>query len=221
MVYAEDNGGCYSDTINVDVLVADEISFNVTPGQIICPDSYIDLEVSDISGGYGLNYSVVWTYEDGSTSISDFISVSPDTTTTYCVTVIDACETPDVDSCITITPSGNIPVSFTIDSESASCPPFLATFTNTTDPSLMLLQRGTLEMEIRPMMNSRPIIYMLIRVISMWRSLLQLPPDVFLIRYGKMRSRSYPVPNPYFVMTPQIATLQNTSIDFSKSNRWR
>jgi len=215
MVYAVDNGGCYSDTINVDVLVADEISFDVTPGQIICPDSYIDLEVSNISGGFGLNYSVLWTYEDGSTSISDFISVSPDTTTIYCVTVSDLCETPDVDSCIAIIPSNDIPVSFTIDSETASCPPFLASFTNTTDPASFV--SSTWYFGDGNQSNDELITSNLYTYSGNFNVALSIttPAGCVFDTIWQNAIQVYPLPNPYFVMTPQIATLQNTSIDFS------
>ena len=215
MVYAVDNSGCYSDTIAVDILVADEISFSVTPDQVICPDTFIDLEVSDISGGYGINYSVFWTNDDGTITNSDFISVMPDTTTSYCVTVSDGCETPDVDSCVTITPSSDVPVSFTIDSESAACPPFLASFTNTTDPAFYesvtwYFGDGNQSDDLISTSN----LYSYSGNFNVALSI-TTPEGCVFDTIWQNAIQVYPTPNPFFVMTPQIATLQNTSIDFS------
>ena len=67
-------------------------------------------------------------------SFEEFVDC-PDEVTIYCVTVSDGCETPDVDSCISVSPTLLIPISFEVSSDTASCPPFLATFTNTTNPA--------------------------------------------------------------------------------------
>jgi gliding motility-associated-like protein len=215
LVYAQDDLGCYSDTLTVNVVVADLLSFEITPDQVICPETALDLEVSNISGGYGLDYTTTWILEDGTAFIGNILPVQPDSITSYCVTVGDICETPDVDTCVTVSPSLSVPVTFSIDSDTSSCPPYLATFTNTTDPSLF--ESATWYFgdgnQSNDLVNTNNI-YTFSGNFNVALSLSTAQGCVF-DTIVENAITIFPVPNPYFVMYPQIATLQNTTIDFN------
>lgn len=134
-VFAEDDLGCTSEVEQVLVNVNDLISFQVTPDQVICAGTQIMIGVDTIFGGEGFGYEVRWDLGDGLIIEQDSVLVAPNEPATYCVYISDQCETPDVDSCVVVSPTLYIPVSFSIDSDTASCPPYLASFTNTTNPS--------------------------------------------------------------------------------------
>lgn len=219
LVFAEDDFGCYSDTIVFNVNVADFISFSISPDQSLCPDSEVEIGVANISGGYGLNYNVEWLYENGFSVSANSIVVQPDTQSTYCVTVSDICETPDVDSCVTVTPISAIPVNFSIDSDTSSCPPFLATFTNTNDPTTFSSATWYFgDGNSETTMNSNVShIYQESGVFNVALSLNTSEGCVFDTIWNNA-IYIYPVPHPYFIMTPQIATLENTTVEFDNQS---
>jgi gliding motility-associated-like protein len=134
-VYAEDDLGCTSDPYQVVVTVNDLLTFDMDSDQLICAGSQTYLSVENITGGEGFGYNVVWDLGGGLVIDQDSVIILPTEATTYCVTVNDQCETPDVDSCIVVSPTLSIDVTFNISSDTASCPPYLATFVNTTDPA--------------------------------------------------------------------------------------
>ena len=134
-VYAQDNLGCVSEIEQVNVNVNDLITFDMDPDQIICAGTSTMVGVSNINGGEGYGYDVYWDIGDNLIIDQDSILVIPSEPSVYCVHVNDQCETPPVDSCITVSPTLYIPVSFSITSDTASCPPYLASFANTTNPT--------------------------------------------------------------------------------------
>jgi gliding motility-associated-like protein len=136
-VYAEDALGCTSEVEQVLITVNDQLSFGVSPDQVICAGSSLVIGVDTIYGGEGVGYEVRWDLGDGLIVIQDSIIVIPSEPTSYCVTISDQCETPDVDSCVVVSPTLYVPVTFSIDSDTASCPPYLASFSNTTDPAFV------------------------------------------------------------------------------------
>jgi gliding motility-associated-like protein len=108
-----------------------------------------------------------------------------------------------------------VPVSFTIDSESGACPPFLASFTNTTDPAFYesvtwYFGDGNQSDDLISTSN----LYSYSGNFNVALSI-TTPEGCVFDTIWQNAIQVYPTPNPYFVMTPQIATLQNTSIDFS------
>lgn len=219
LVYAQDEFGCFSDTIPFNVNVADLISFTVSPDQTLCPDTELEIGVANISGGYGIDYSVIWTYENGLNVEENSITVQPDSLSTYCVNVSDICETPDVDSCITITPVSDISVEFTIDSDTSSCPPFLATFTNTSDPSTFISATwyfgdGNGETSVNSTVSH---LYEESGTFNVALSLTS-PDGCVFDTIWENAIYIYPVPHPYFIMTPQIATLENTTVEFNNQS---
>jgi gliding motility-associated-like protein len=134
-VYAEDDLGCTSEMYQVVVTVNDLLSFDMDPDQLICAGTQTYLSVENISGGEGFGYNVVWDLGNGLIIDQDSVLVIPTDPSTYCVTVTDQCETPNVDSCIVVSPTLSIPVTFIVTSDTASCPPYLASFQNTTNPA--------------------------------------------------------------------------------------
>lgn len=92
-VYAEGPNGCMSDTAQVQITVRPGLSGIISPYDTICPGYPTTIGVSDLSGGIGAPYDIVWNTGETSTGTSMNIIVNPPQTQTYTVTISDACET--------------------------------------------------------------------------------------------------------------------------------
>lgn len=214
IVYAQDDFGCYSDSVNINVNVNDLISFDISPDQIVCVNTELTIGVDNISGGYGFGYDVFWDLGDGIIITEDSVIVQPNVATEYCVYISDQCETPDVDSCIIISPTLEVPVTFTIDSDTASCPPYMVSFTNTTDP----LELGSVSWNFGNGVQSQSTvsannIYTQPGNYNVVLSIIT-PDGCEFDTLAINAITIYPVPDPFFIMNPQITTLQNTEIEF-------
>jgi gliding motility-associated-like protein len=100
-VFAENELGCFSDTLPILVHVYNPINIDLLINDTICP-GYDASMVINATGGYqGYNYA--WT-ENGNTynDNDNIINVNPTTQTTYCVTVSDGCETTPKTACADI-----------------------------------------------------------------------------------------------------------------------
>lgn len=218
LVYAEDDLGCYSDSLIINILVADLLSFSISPDQVICPGTSVEIDVNSITGGYGLDYNVIWTIENGESVEANSVVVQPDSATTYCVNVSDICETPAIDSCVTITPSAIVPVSFSIDTDTSGCPPLEVSFTNTTNPqdfefATWYFGDGGQSNETGSVSHN----YNLSGVYNVALSIVTSDLCVFDTLWQNA-IYIYPLPNPFFVMTPQITTIENTTIEFNNQS---
>lgn len=134
-VYAQDDLGCTSEMYQVVVTVNELLSFDMDPDQVICAGTQTYLSVENITGGEGFGYNVVWDLGENLIIDQDSVLIIPTEPSVYCVKVSDQCETPNVDSCITVSPTLYVPVTFDVTSATESCPPYMASFQNTTDPA--------------------------------------------------------------------------------------
>lgn len=122
-----DDNGCIFPTLEVSVTVLPQVDITVMQDTTICPDGTAILTAQGSDGLPG------YTYEWSTGETTEVISVSPTNSTTYTVTVTDACEdeatgSVDVNLFDLITPS------FITDANEG-CVPQTVTFTNTTDPT--------------------------------------------------------------------------------------
>jgi len=92
-VFAVSEDGCVSPTETISVTIRPSLTGTITANDTICPLFWTDI-IATVTGGIGAPYTYVWsnsdTYTGGST---DTISVSPDLSRTYSVTISDGCET--------------------------------------------------------------------------------------------------------------------------------
>jgi gliding motility-associated-like protein len=218
IVYAQDDLGCYSDSMYVYVNVSEQITFDMDPSQIVCVNTELYIGVDNITGGFGSGYDVIWDLGDGILIPGDSVIVQPEQPTTYCVHVADQCETPDVDSCITISPTLNVPVSFSIDSDTASCPPYLVNFTNTTNPLEVASAHWYFGdgIEAQSLTNASHI-YELPGNYNVGLSIVT-PDGCEFDTLAINAITMYPIPSPFFIMDPQITTLTNTDIQFTNQS---
>jgi len=101
MVFAENELGCFSDTLPITILVYDPITLIITENDTVCPGFDSNLAVEALGGFQGYNY--VWTENGVSYNDSDNeINPTPNVQTQYCVTVTDGCETTPQSICTNI-----------------------------------------------------------------------------------------------------------------------
>ena len=100
-VFATTADGCLSPIEDVAVSVYDPLSFTVSNDTLICQESSIVLETDNLNGGFGwINFS--WTVNGNQFSNLDEISISPSSTSEYCVTYADGCESASITECILV-----------------------------------------------------------------------------------------------------------------------
>ncbi len=130
-MFVTDAFGCISETDSICVNVLDPISASVIGTDSICPGENVQYDAT-ASGGYGAPYTFSWDNGIVGPQLTDV----PTTSTTYCVTITDNCESTPVIVCDSIIVSPNPPVSFISDTNSG-CYPLTVNFTNTTPSSFI------------------------------------------------------------------------------------
>ena len=136
-VVAESESGCLSQPDSILVSVRPPISGSLTPlDQSVCPGYPGTISTMGITGGIGAPYDFVWSTTQSNNGTLSSITEAPQTTTTYTLTVTDACESsPLVLSTQIITYPVPVP-QITVD-EPVKCEPAVFTITNTTDPNMV------------------------------------------------------------------------------------
>lgn len=134
-VFAENQNGCLSAPISIDITVLPALSGSITPWDTVCPTYSTDI-TANVAGGIGMPYNFVWGH--GPTQLgpnSHNITVTPVVTTTYTVTITDQCEsTPLVLATdIRVAPLP-VPAYTVLDPE--QCEPAIFHIVNTTDPTM-------------------------------------------------------------------------------------
>lgn len=127
-VYATDANNCVSDTATVTVNVRAPLQFMLPDTVTSCPKVDVALAPTGVGGGDG-QYTYDWL--SGGTgpgpSPDPSITVNKASTTTYCLTVRDGCETPAATRCVTVDITPVPPLVLTVDSV-LGCKPFTVHF---------------------------------------------------------------------------------------------
>lgn len=130
-VYVTDANQCTSSTASVRVDYHPPLDLDLSEDDSVCPGDPIQLNANG-SGGLGSGYTYDWSNGDQGASIT----VSPTSTTTYAVTLDDACETPTVTDSVEITVHELPDVKIEgVDLE--ACAPVEATLINATADSMV------------------------------------------------------------------------------------
>lgn len=94
-IWATDANGCMSDTLSATVNVLEPINFELVDTTITCPDVDVILAPLNITGGDG-----AYLFDWGAGFVSaPGTTLNTTTSQTYCLTVTDGCETPDLTLC--------------------------------------------------------------------------------------------------------------------------
>jgi gliding motility-associated-like protein len=134
-VYAENQNGCTSPPISIDITVLPSLTGTITPWDTVCPTYSTDI-FATVTGGLGQPYDFVWSSgqtQNGPDNHS--ITVTPGQTTMYTVTITDQCEsTPLVmETQVRVAPLP-VPQYQVLDPD--QCEPAQFTIVNTTDPTM-------------------------------------------------------------------------------------
>jgi gliding motility-associated-like protein len=129
-VQATDEDNCPSETETITVFVHDSLSIASIVGEtLICGGSAAQLEVDGATGGSGNGYSYDWTWMNIPVGDDDPELVHyPSSTGTYCVTLSDNCETPEITECVEVVIETPIPPTYSVDTARA-CVPGVVQFT--------------------------------------------------------------------------------------------
>lgn len=128
-VFAENEFGCVSTPLDIDILMHPPISLTITPNDTICPGYASNHVVSPTGGFMGYNYA--WTANGVAMAGSTSIDINPTVQTAYCVTVSDGCETTPVVIC-TNTLMREVPNPIFTSDTTGGCVPTEIEFTNLT-----------------------------------------------------------------------------------------
>ena len=123
-VYALDDNGCSSDTLDLTVTVLPSLQFALADTLTSCPEVTNTLAPTNVSGGDG-QYAYDWG--SGSSAQPD-LTVALTTSQDLCMTLSDGCETPPVTHCIHMDIIPIPPLVLTVDS-GWGCEPFAVQFT--------------------------------------------------------------------------------------------
>lgn len=129
-VFAENEFGCVSTPLDIDITLYNPISLTITSNDTVCPGDLTSHTVTATGGHNGYNY--VWTANG--TAIaggSNVQNVNPTSQTMYCVTVSDACETTPVNIC-TNTLMREVPNPIFTSDTTGGCAPATIEFENLT-----------------------------------------------------------------------------------------
>jgi len=128
-VYVTDTNNCISPTVSTTMFVFPQISvsLNATPPSV-CSGNATTIQAI-VTGGNGGPYNYQWSISGSGSSIS----VSPQQSTTYYLTVADNCGTPPDNAQVLVQVFPAPPVTFTADTISG-CVPLLVHFSNSIAP---------------------------------------------------------------------------------------
>ena len=134
-VAAENQNGCISDTQEYQLSYYPPLDGIISPDTLICPDDIATL-MAGANGGIGGPYDFTWS--SGTTDTQNNFSsenVSPPATTSYDVTISDACESTPITFSTTVNVSPLPQPGFTA-LEIEQCEPAIFELTSTSDPTL-------------------------------------------------------------------------------------
>ena len=211
-VYSENQNGCTSPLDSILITVLPALSGTITPFDTVCPTYSTDI-FATAGGGIGQPYTFTWSSGDVYTGNPNHqITVTPSVTTTYTVTITDACEsTPLVlTTDIRVAP---LPVPTYLVTNPIQCEPAEFEIINTTDPSMS--QYIYWEVDGMPYLNEDTIIS---------QALMAGNYDIQMIvtsYEGCVDSITYPnalhvdpIPDALFHFTPDPVTMFNTDVTF-------
>lgn len=129
-VYAENEFGCVSTPLDIDIAMYNPITVSISPNDTVCP-GYPSNHAVTASGGH-LGYTYAWT-ANGTAMAGGLstVDVNPVSQTAYCVTVGDGCETTPQVIC-TNTLIREVPVPIFTSDTTGGCAPTEIEFTNLT-----------------------------------------------------------------------------------------
>lgn len=134
-VYAENENGCVSTPLSIDVTVRPPLTGTITEWDTVCPTYSTDISAT-VVGGLGAPYNFVWSTGDVYNGVGNHtITVDPLVTTTYTVTITDGCEsTPLVMTTNVRVAPVPVPQYTVLDPD--QCEPAVFTIVNSTDPTM-------------------------------------------------------------------------------------
>lgn len=123
------DAGCFTNEVQILVDQYDPLAIELTAGDAICIGDSALIGVNEVFGGLA-PYTFSWTAAGPGGTFSPTLQeqeVSPDATTTYCVDVTDACETPMTSGCVEVVIPELVDPSFATDTL-GGCHPLTVSF---------------------------------------------------------------------------------------------
>ncbi len=210
-VFATNVNGCLSPIEDVVVSVYDPLSFMVSDDTFVCQDSPIVLETINPNGGFGgVNFS--WAVNGNPFSSLDEVLISPSSTTEYCVTFTDGCETPALTECILIEVEETPTISL-FSSSTYGCVPHEVVFENQSNDNEYVNSFWDIDETIY---SGAPVVQHIYEEAGVYDVELTLE-SAFGCFYSQVFSnymQVYPSPSPEFSHDPYVTTIPETVIEF-------
>lgn len=212
-VYAVSDNNCHTDTLSTIVNLYPPIALIVSPNQTICPFDSTEISVV-ASGGIGIPYSFEWNDLAGNIiGNTTSLFVQPSDTTTYMITVKDACETSPVtgQTIVNVAPIPEISISAV---DPTLCTP--ANFTllnlgnsNQLDSMWWFISDGQVHSgidNINPQINAAGVYSV--------GTIIKTKAGCYDTAYFDNFLEVYPLPHPAFTYYPNPATVLNSNVHF-------
>jgi gliding motility-associated-like protein len=216
-VQAENENGCLSPQGSTVVNVLPPLDGTVSATQTICPgeSAFISATATDGNGG---PYSFVWTDDAGNNvGVGGTISVAPNTTATYTVTITDGCESTPFSLTTTVEVTEVPLLDFSVDVD-AQCNPAEFTITNTTDPSLVD-QAFWYISDGQTFTNTDQISVNIDQAGSYDVRLVVITPNGCIDSIQRFSYLTvHPLPRASFTYGPQPVTMLNTEVSFQNNS---
>ncbi|MCB0762068.1 MAG: gliding motility-associated C-terminal domain-containing protein [Flavobacteriales bacterium] len=212
-VYVIDNLGCESDPVLVAVDLYDPLVIQAMDNAVICLGDSIMLEPFVYGGGLE-PYSFVWSSDQMSDVASETVYVTPTEPTEYCVTLLDACETPTMTDCVGISMQPLVNPGFVGDTL-ADCFPILVNFTGVADnPEIIAYAEWDFGDEsLATTIGYAAHNYIQSGDYTVTYTVTTVDGCVYTQTQPEM-IHAYPYPIADFMVSPEIAILPNTTFSF-------
>ena len=212
-VFAENENGCVSNPASISVTLLPPISGSVTSFDTVCPTFSTEV-IASAGGGIGEPYTFVWSTGDIYSGVNlDSITVTPNQTTNYTVTITDECESSPLilQTNVRVSP---LPVPLYTILDPIQCEAAEFTIVNSTDPSLSNFVTWVIDDDIE-FVNQDTILTQ-----ELWAGNhdIQMTVTSFegcldsMIFYDALFVVSVPTAN--FGFTPNPITMFNTTVQF-------
>ena len=134
-VYGEFENGCFTNEESIVINQYQPLQMNLMDDTTVCYNEEFELEATFVTGGL-TPYEYTWTSETGETLNGNGAVTSLTDTTEFCLEISAACETPNIEECVTISVYPQVDSTFTADTL-FGCEPLLVNFTPNGDTTAM------------------------------------------------------------------------------------
>lgn len=212
-VYAVYSGTCVTNTDEVGVFLYDPLSSTIPNDAVLCPGESVLMQVLGTSGGLP-PYTTQWQAFPGGVIEGNSFLASPEINASYCLTLTDACETPEITACVNVELFPYINPDFVAEPGSGCVPVFigfegLATNPEEIETSLWDFGDGSVSSDIQYTFHN----YAQSGLFDVSLTIVSKDGCTFT-RENLEFVHAYPVPSAAFLPSPAIVLIPEKVVNF-------